>query len=64
MDGYDFGSLKHERTKHELLDNLDEARLSVFNYIERFYNRGRFHQTLGYKSPGHYEVEKRLAIAE
>jgi putative transposase len=52
-----FWSLKHEWTKHESFDNLEEARLSVFKYIETFYNRERIHQTLGYKSPDQYEAE-------
>lgn len=28
--------------------SLEEARLSVFKYIETFYNPVRLHQTLGY----------------
>jgi len=58
-----FWSLKHEWTKHESFDNLEEARLSVFKYIETFYNRERIHQTLGYKSPDQYEAEYASAIA-
>ena len=52
-----FWSLKHEWTKHESFHNLDDARLSVFKYIETFYNRERLHQTLGYKSPEKFEAE-------
>jgi putative transposase len=58
-----FWSLKHEWTKHESFDNLEEARLSVFKYIETFYNRVRIHQTLGYKSPDQFEAEYAPAIA-
>lgn len=43
-----FWSLKHEWTNHESLANLEEARLSVFKYIDTFYNSIRIHQTLGY----------------
>lgn len=46
-----FWPLKHEWTNHEQFDDLDSARLSVFNYIETLYNTERIHQTLGYKSP-------------
>lgn len=52
-----FWSLKHEWTKHESFDNLADARLSVFKYIETFYNQQRLHQTLGYKSPNQFEAE-------
>jgi transposase InsO family protein len=33
-----------------------EARRSVFEYIEVFYNRRRLHSSLGYKSPEAYEA--------
>ncbi|MEZ6073142.1 MAG: IS3 family transposase [Pirellulales bacterium] len=46
-----FWSLKHEWTKHETYADLNSARLSVFKYIDVFYNRQRLHQSLGYKTP-------------
>ena len=58
-----FWSLKHEWTKHESFENLEETRLSVFIYIETFYNRVRIHQTLGYKSPDQYEADHAPAKA-
>lgn len=33
----------------------EEARSDVFDYIERFYNRQRFHSYLGYISPVEFE---------
>jgi len=51
-----FWSLKHEWTNHECLADLEAARLSVFKYVETFYNTVRLHQTLGYHSPNHYEA--------
>ena len=69
-DGYDnavmerfFWSLKHEWTKHESYADLPEARLSVFKYIETFYNSVRIHQTLGYLSPNQYEAENAPDLA-
>ena len=50
-----FGSLKRELTHHETYATRDEARASLFEYIEVFYNRVRRHSTLGYVSPGEYE---------
>ena len=58
-----FWSLKHEWTKHHEYANLESARLSVFKYIEVFYNRQRLHQTLGYKTPEQFEAEHAPAIA-
>jgi putative transposase len=58
-----FWSLKHEWTKHESFDDLEAARLSVFKYIETFYNTVRLHQTLGYQSPNDYEAENATGIA-
>lgn len=52
-----FWSLKQEWTNHESFESLAEARLSVFKYIETFYNRVRIHQTLGYLTPDQYEAE-------
>jgi len=58
-----FWSLKHEWTRHESYANLQEARLSVFKYIEVFYNRQRLHQSLGYKTPEEFEAEYAPALA-
>jgi putative transposase len=58
-----FWSLKHEWTKHEHFENLAAARLSVFKYIETFYNSDRLHQTLGYKSPDKFEAEYAPVVA-
>jgi putative transposase len=58
-----FWSLKHEWVKHLSYANLDETELSVFQYIETFYNSVRLHQTLGYTSPNDYEAEHAPAQA-
>ena len=58
-----FWSLKHEWTNHERFANLEEARLSVFRYIETFYNPVRLHETLNYLSPDQYEADNAPAVA-
>jgi putative transposase len=58
-----FWSLKHEWTKHEEFADLEAARLSVFKYIETFYNPVRLHQSLGYKSPNEFETEYAPVLA-
>jgi putative transposase len=52
-----FWSLKYEWTNRTTYADLEDARLSVFKYIETFYNPLRLHQTLGYVSPDQYEAE-------
>jgi transposase InsO family protein len=54
-----FGTLKRELVHHERYADHEEARRSLFEYIEVFYNRRRRHSTLGYRSPA--EFEARLA---
>jgi len=58
-----FWSLKHEWTNHCSYVDLEDARLSVFKYIETFYNSVRIHQALGYRSPNQYEAEHAPAVA-
>lgn len=50
-----FWSLKHEWTKFESFKNLEDARWSVFKYIETFYNSERIHQALNYQTPNQFE---------
>jgi len=58
-----FWSLKHEWTNHERFHNLEDARLSVFRYIETFYNSERLHQSLEYLSPNQFEAVHAPATA-
>ena len=58
-----FWSLKHEWTNHERFADLQSARLSVFKYIETFYNPVRLHQTLGFLAPDQYEADHAPATA-
>jgi len=50
-----FASLKKELTRGEIFATREEARASIFEYIEVFYNRIRRHSSLGYLSPAEYE---------
>jgi putative transposase len=50
-----FHTLKTECIHHEKYLTRDEAKKSVFDYIEVFYNRQRKHSYLGYLSPAQYE---------
>jgi putative transposase len=58
-----FWSLKQEWTNHESFADINEARLSVFRYIETFYNSRRLHQTLGYQSPNDFEDKHQVSLA-
>lgn len=50
-----FHTLKTELVYHETYRTRWQARTSLFEYIEVFYNRFRKHSSLGYKSPEEYE---------
>jgi putative transposase len=58
-----FWSLKHEWTKFETFADINQARTSVFQYIETFYNSKRIHQTLGYQTPDEFEAQHRTKLA-
>lgn len=51
-----FGSLKNEWVNHEDYRTRQEARQSIFEYIEVFYNRQRRHETLNYMTPAEFEA--------
>jgi putative transposase len=46
-----FGALKSEHVYHHTFVNQDEATLSLFEYIEIFYNTRRIHSALNYLTP-------------
>ncbi len=50
-----FATLKKELCHHEDYHTRAEARASIFEYIEAFYNPRRRHSSLGYVSPAEYE---------
>ena len=50
-----FGSLKEECIGTTIFASHEEARSTIFTYLEVYYNRIRRHSTLGYVSPLIYE---------
>jgi transposase InsO family protein len=53
-----FASLKKELVHHEDYATRAQARSSIFEYIEAFYNCQRRHSTLGYQTPADYEAAR------
>jgi len=51
-----FSTLKTELIYHEHYATRAQARSSIFEYIEVFYNRQRRHSAIGYKSPEAFEA--------
>ena len=51
-----WGTLKTELVNHERYETHEQARASIFEYIEVFYNRKRLHSALGYLSPEQFEA--------
>ena len=56
-----FHTLKTEWTNWESYQTREEAKSSIFEFIEIFYNRKRLHSTLNYLSPVEFE-EKYMEI--
>ena len=54
MESY-FSRFKAELIQTKLYNNLEEARLDIFEYIEGYYNRIRMHSSLDYRSPEEFE---------
>jgi transposase InsO family protein len=52
-----FGTLKNELVYHEDYRTRAEAKQSIFEYIEVFYNRNRRHAFLNYMTPVEYEAK-------
>jgi transposase InsO family protein len=51
-----WATLKTELVSHEHYTSREQARASIFEYIEVFYNRQRLHSSLGYVSPDTFEA--------
>ena len=58
-----FKTLKTELVYTEDYRTREEARQSLFEYIEVFYTRKRKHSTLGYKSPVEFLRYNQQSIA-
>jgi len=52
-----FKTLKSELIYHERYESILQAKSSIFEYIETWYNRKRLHSALGYKNPVEMEEE-------
>lgn len=52
-----FATLEKERLRGRRYATLEQARSSIFDYIEGFYNARRLHSTLGYRSPDEAEQD-------
>jgi putative transposase len=57
-----FASLEKERLRHRTFATQEQARSSIFQYIEEFYNRRRLHSTLGYRTPDEAEQDHHLQL--
>ena len=53
-----FHTLKTELVMHCDYQTRDDARVSLFDYMEVFYNRKRRHSTINYEAPLVFEAAK------
>lgn len=51
-----FSTLKRECVNRHHFTTRKEAKRTIFEYLEVFYNRQRLHSTLDYQSPAEYEL--------
>ena len=51
-----WATLKNELVNHQQYATREDARRSIFEYIEVFYNRKRLHSSVGYLSPEAFEA--------
>jgi transposase InsO family protein len=56
-----FHTLKVELVYYTTFITRSQARRSIFEYIEVFYNRTRLHSSIGYNSPEEYEKARKAA---
>lgn len=54
-------TLKAELIYRQVFRTREEARISIFEYIEMFYNKRRLHSALGYLSPEQFELKGQKA---
>ena len=52
-----FKTLKTECVYHQKYNTIIQAELSVFEYIETWYNKRRLHSSLGYLTPCEFEIK-------
>jgi len=51
-----FSTMKNEGVYEEQFNTRNQARMSIFEFIEIYYNKQRIHQTLGYLTPEEVEL--------
>jgi putative transposase len=54
-------TLKNELIHRQNFQTRSQAQLSIFEYIEVFYNRIRRHSSIGYVSPAQFELQRPAA---
>lgn len=57
-----FSSLKTECVHRQAYQSRTEAKQSIFEWIEVFYNRQRRHSSLAYRSPVAYEQQQACVL--
>ncbi len=57
------GALKAELVDRHRFTTRAAARVAIFEYIEGFYNRSRWHSSLGYEGPSDYERARMEEVA-
>ena len=55
-----FSRFKTELIEGGAFEDIEQARIEIFSYIEGYYNRVRLHSSLGYQSPIEFETNLKI----
>ena len=59
-----YATLKKEYIHHKKFDTIEEIKLVVFEYIEKWYNRERIQEKIGYLTPVEFEEMSKNGLVQ
>ncbi|KAA9180119.1 transposase, partial [Enterococcus durans] len=57
-----YKTLKRELINDAQFNDIDQAQMEIFKYIETYYNTKRIHSALGYQSPRAFEKKSAYSL--
>ena len=59
-----YKTLKRELINDAQFNDIDQAQMEIFKYIETYYNTKRIHSALGYQSPRDFEKNPLILLTK